>query len=256
MAFTTLTDDKFYYGRRQLIDYDRTAQPTYGYEPLTPEDFLDPQEHDTFNHGPRHDQVVLRLYAIFRQHYRVNPLVAVFTGVKLVWDIPELAQPVADVVVVPGAESWDSQRTQVNVAAEGTRPTLIIEAVSPRFVAGDLEHKVGIYAAAGVQEYFIVDSGEREDRSDIAYRVIGYRLRDGVYQPIAADEQGRLYSETARVWFMPTADRQQIDIISKRTGQPIEPDPNSLTSPAAARAEATFRANSIASRLNLGQDDS
>ncbi|MEZ4615786.1 MAG: hypothetical protein R2867_09820 [Caldilineaceae bacterium] len=85
MAFTTLMDDEFYYGRRQLIDYDRTAQPTYGYEPLTPADFLDPQEHDTFSHSPRHDADVQRLYAIFRFHYRVNPLVAVFTGIKICW---------------------------------------------------------------------------------------------------------------------------------------------------------------------------
>lgn len=254
MSFTTLTDDQFYYGRRQLIDYNRAAQPTYGYEPLTPADFLDPQEHDSFNHGPRHHADVQRLYAIFRQHYRVNPLVAVLTGIKMVWDLPALPQPTPDVAIVPGGEHWDSQRTRLDVAAEEIRPTLIVEVLSPRFVTGDLEEKVTIYAQAGVQEYFIVDSGEREDRDDIAYCVHGYRLNDGRYQPIAPDEQGRIYSAVARVWFVPSADAQQILVISKRTGQPIEPDPNSLTSPAAARAEATFRANSIASQLNFGQE--
>ena len=210
---------------------NRTAQPTYGYAPLTPADFLDPREHDTFNHGPRHDADVQRLYAIFRQHYRVNPLVAVFTGIKMIWDIPDLSQPTPDVAIVPGAESWDSQRTALDVAEEGQRPTMIVEIVSPRFVDADQVEKVQIYAQAGVQEYFVVDSGEREDSDAIAYRVWGYRLNDGGYQPIAADEQGRLYSEVARLWFVPDAEQDQILVISKRTGQPIQPDPNSLTTP-------------------------
>lgn len=251
MPFTTLSDDEFYYGRRQLIDYDRTAQPTYGYQPLTAQDFLNPQQHDSFNHGSRHDTDVRRLYAILRQHYRINPLVSVFTGIKMIWDQPELAQPAPDVVVVPNAESWAGGRTELDVAVEETRPSLIVEVVSPRFVNADLEDKVQIYAAAGVREYFIVDSGEREDNDAIAYRVLGYRRNDDAYEPIAADAQGRLYSEVARAWFVVNAAKSQVDLVSKRTGEPIQPDPDSLTSPSAAQAEATFRANSIASRLDL-----
>jgi Uma2 family endonuclease len=255
MAFTTLSDDEFYYGRRQLIDYNRTAQPTYGYQPLAQADFLDPQEHDSFQHGPRHDAAVQRLYAIFRRHYRVNPLVAVFSGVKLRWGIANLPQPAPDIAVVPGAESWDSQRSVLDVATEGVLPALIVEVLSPRFVEADLTDKVAIYAQAGVQEYFIIDSGEREDRDTLAYRVIGYRLVDGRYEAIAPDAQGRLYSTVARLWFAPSADGQQMIAISKRTGEPIEPDPDSLLNPATARAEAAFRANSIASQLDFGQRD-
>lgn len=253
MSFATLRDDEFYYGRRQLIDYDKTAQPTYGYAPLTPADFLDPQEHDTFNHGPRHDADVRRLYAIFQQHYRVNPLVSVFTGVKMKWANAALPQPVPDVAVVPGAEDWSVRRTVLDMAAEGVAPALILEVLSLRFVDADLVEKRRIYAQAGVQEYFIVDSGEREARATIAYQVIGLRLVDGDYVAIAPDGEGRLYSEVARLWLTPDADGQQVNAISKRTGQVIEPDPNSLIDPSSARAEATFRANSIASQLNFGE---
>lgn len=251
MTFSTLTDDEFYFGRRQLIDYDRTAQPTYGYMPLTVADFLDPQEHDSFNHGPRHDADVQRLYAVFRQHYRVNPLAAVVTNVKMCWGIDGLPEPAPDIAVVPGIEGWDNQRTILDVVAEGTRPALILEVVSPRFVAADLAKKVQIYARAGVQEYFIVDNGEREDQAQIAYEVLGYRLINGSYRTIAPDEQGRVYSEVARLWLTPSQDGQQIIAISKRTNAEIIPDPDSLTTPAAARAEATFRASSIASQLDF-----
>jgi len=252
MAFTTLSDDEFYYGRRQLIDYNRTAQPTYGYEPLTQADFLDPQEHDTFTHGPRHAADVQRLYAIFRQHYRVNPLVAVFSGVKMRWRIADLPAPTPDIAVVPGAENWDNQRVELDMATEEVLPTLIVEVLSPRFVDADLIDKKAIYARAGVQEYWIVDSGERDDQNELNYRLLGYRLEEGTYQPIAPDEQGRLYSKVARLWLVVSADGQQVDAISKRSGEIIQPDPDSLINPATARAEATFRANSIASRLDFG----
>lgn len=263
MTIPTLSDDEFYYGRRQLIDYDRTAQPTYGYQPLTPADFLDPQEHDTFNHGPRHDADVRRLYAIFQQHYRINPLVSVFTGVKMKWAIADLPQPVPDVAVVPGAEDWAVQRTVLDVAAEGVSPALIVEVLSPRFIDADLIEKKTIYAKAEVHEYFIVDSGvtgdgtidarKHEADSTVECRVSGFRLVDGNYRDIVPDADGRLYSEVARLWLVADTEAQQINAISKRTGQLIEPDPNSLIDPASARAEATFRANSIASQLNFGE---
>ncbi len=257
MAFTTLSDDEFYYGRRQLIDYDRTAQPTYAYEPLSPADFLDPQQHDTFQHGPRHAADVQRLYAIFRQHYRVNPLVTVLTGVKLQWGIPGLAEPAPDVAVLPNGSGIDAQQPVLDLAAAETRPSLVVEVTSPRFADADLDEKVQIYAAAGVQEYFIIDSGERETTAASgaqppAQRVLGYQLQaDGRYQSIAPDKAGRLYSAVARLWFAPAADGSQIKLFSKRTGAEIPPDPNSMTTPAAARAEATFRATSIASQLDF-----
>jgi len=253
MTIPTLRDDEFYYGRRQLIDYNRTAQPTYGYQPLAPADFLDPQEHDTFHHGPRHDADVRRLYAIFQQLYRINPLVSVFSGVKIKWAIADLPQPAPDVAVVPGAEDWDVQRSVLDVAAEGVAPALILEVLSPRFIDADLVAKKAIYAKAGIREYWIIDNGEREQQAMSAYRVIGFHLVDGAYREIVPDADGRLYSEIARLWLLPDQEAQQIIAVSKRTGQPIEPDPNSLLDPSAARAEATFRANSIASQLNFGE---
>ncbi|MEZ4615785.1 MAG: Uma2 family endonuclease [Caldilineaceae bacterium] len=153
--------------------------------------------------------------------------------------------------IVPNVESWDSQRTLLDVAAEGQGPMLIVEVVSPRFVDADLEAKLAIYAQGGVQEYLIVDSGEREDRDAINYQVLGYRLVNSAYEPISPDAEGRIYSEVARLWLAPSADRESVIAIAKRSGQEIQPDPNSMTTPAAARAEATFRATSIATQLDF-----
>jgi len=250
-----LIPDEFYYGRRQVITYDRTAQPSYHYEPLTAADFLNPQATDEFAHGARHEADVAYLHGLFRQHYRDNPLVTLYRKAKMVWDVDDLLQPAPDLAVVIGVESWASEPTQFDVRAMGQRPRFVLEVVSPRFVEADLVEKVGIYERAGVQEYFIVDSGERVENNGLDYRVVGYRLVKQAYQPITPEADGRVYSKVNRLWLLPTTARDGIIGISERTGQPITPDADSMTSVLAARAEATFRATSIAAQLNFMQDE-
>lgn len=248
---STPEQDPFYYGRRQITTYNRTAQPSYSYEPLTQADFLDPQSTDTFVHGSRHDADLTYLHGIFRQHYRDNPLVTIFRTVKMVWDVAGLAQPAPDLAVVIGLENWESESKHFDVEAMGQRPRFVLEIISPRFVEADLVTKLALYAQAGVQEYFIVDSGEREDQTTIQYTILGYRLVKQRYEPIPVESAGRVYSRANRLWLLPTAEHDGVTAISERTGQPIIPDSDSLTSVMAARAEATFRATSIAAQLNF-----
>lgn len=250
-----LIPDEFYYGRRQVITYNRTAQPTYHYEPLTQADFLNAQLSDDFVHGPRHDADVAYVHGIFRQHYRGNPLVTIYHQAKMLWDVEDLAQPRPDLALTIGAESWASEPTQFDVRAAGQRPRFVLEVVSPRFVEADLVDKVALYQQAGVQEYFVLDSGEREDNSSIRYQVLGYRLAKGVYQPIVPESDGRVYSKVNRLWLLPTATYDGFTAISERTGQAIVPDADSMTTIMATRAEATFRATSIAAQLNFMSDE-
>ncbi|MBX3012710.1 MAG: Uma2 family endonuclease [Caldilineaceae bacterium] len=251
-----LTPEAFYYGRRQVITYDRTAQPTYHYTPLTQADFLDPQPTDEFAHSPRHDADVAYLMGIFRHHYRGNPLVTLLHKAKMIWDVEGIAQPAPDLAVAIGVESWASEPTQFDVRAAGQRPRFVLEVVSPRFVEADRVDKVQIYEQAGVQEYFVVDSGERADATTLHYQIWGYRLVKQQYQPIPPDATGRVYSKVNRLWLMVNPAGDGVTAMSERTGQPIIPDADSLTSVAAARAEATFRATSIAAQLNFLQGDS
>lgn len=250
-----LIPDEFYYGRRQIIIYNRTAQPTYHYEPLAQADFLNAQTADEFVHGPRHDTDVAYVHGIFRHHYRGNPLVTLYHQAKMLWDVEGLAQPRPDLALATGIESWASEPTQFDVSALGQRPRFVLEVVSPRFVEADLVTKVAIYQQAGVQEYFIIDSGEREDHPKLHYQIFGYRLVKGVYQPIPPESEGRVYSKVNRLWLLPTATHDGFTAISERTGQVITPDADSMTTSAAARAEAAFRATSIAAQLNFMSDE-
>ncbi|MEM7530667.1 MAG: Uma2 family endonuclease [Chloroflexota bacterium] len=81
--------------------------------------------------------------------------------------------------------------------AEETKPCLIIEVSSPQF-PGDETEKVEIYQRVGVQEYIIIVPNFADKTRKMT--MIGYRLIDGVYQPMAADIRGRFLSLTTNVF--------------------------------------------------------
>lgn len=243
------TDDEFYYGRRQTIRYDKTGQPSYTWQGLQPEDFLNPQEGDAFAHGSRHDQDVQHLVRCFGYHYRYNPSTLVLSGVKLRWAQPGLPQPAPDLMVVANVTEPERPRSLFDVAQEGTTPRLVLEVTSPRLAVLDLQDKVELYAQAEVTEYIIVDSGERPDNPVIHYRVVGYRRQGEQFLPIEPDARGLLYSATTRLWIGVHEQQTSIILIDGRTGKLIEPDDAYAGSTAAAQAEAAFRAQSIAAQL-------
>ena len=247
-----MNQDEFYYGRRQLIRYDKTGQPSYSYLPLVLADFLNPQLGDDFVQGAEHEQAVLRLYACLRQLHQHNPFLAVYRQLKLLAGDPAL-QPAPDVMVIPNVVEPELSRSQFDIAAEDARPTCVLEVLSPRFAQLDRREKLAFYAQLGVTEYFLVDPGLRADGDRVGYDLTGYRLQRGSYVHNEPDDHGRLYSNVNRAWFALNVLRDGFVMISTATGKPIEPEADVLERPSALAAEATFRANAIASQLELLQ---
>lgn len=71
---------------------------------------------------------------------------------------------------------------------------LVIEIVSPDSRNRDRGEKFYDYERAGVEEYWIVDPERR--------RAEFYRLREGAYEPVLPDTEGRLYSSTLPGFFL------------------------------------------------------
>lgn len=71
---------------------------------------------------------------------------------------------------------------------------LIVEIVSPDSRMRDKGEKFYEYERAGVEEYWIVDPERR--------RAEFYRLRDGAYEPVLPDAEGRFYSSALPGFFV------------------------------------------------------
>lgn len=245
--------DDFYYGLRRKVWSDIHGQPHYEESPLRPEDFLNPTVDDIFELGPNHAADVDRLKRVFENHYRHNQLTHVFANTKIIWPEPELDQPRADIIIAT-ADSVQTLRNRLfDVTKWGAPPTSIIEVLSPRFLDADLVDKVDLYARSGVQEYFIIDSGLREEGRETNYSVIGYRLDGALYRRIEPDDSGFVRSDTNRVHMGPSKDGSTFDVIDSRTGTLIA-DHDLNQTDRIAEVQGNRRANDIGSALDFLRD--
>jgi Uma2 family endonuclease len=186
--------------------------------PLTPELFLNPQVGDQMTQGKRHGDTARQIADLVEHFFRPAPDVLVTFDLKHLLG-PGLPEPSPDVSVIRGLRDKDADRDSFDIEAEGIRPCLIVEVVSPlssRIRRTDLEDKVEHYRRAGISEYLIVDSKRRDRR----FRLLGYRLDAfGRYQPIEPDEEGRLLSETTGLWFQASPDGGRVLISEYPSGR-------------------------------------
>ncbi|MES1242394.1 MAG: Uma2 family endonuclease [Acidobacteriota bacterium] len=187
--------------------------------PLTPELFLNPQVGDHMTQGKRHFDTACQIADRLVDFFRPVPDVLITVDMKHLFG-PGLDQPGPDISVIRGVRNRDADRESFDVMAEGVRPCLIIEIVSPlssRIRKTDLEDKVTLYRRVGIQEYLIVDCQRRDRR----FRLIGYRLGLSGYRPVEPDEQGRLLSETTGLWFQVSPDGNEVWLFEHPSGKPL-----------------------------------
>jgi Uma2 family endonuclease len=165
--------------------------------PLTAAEFLHPQEGYHLPNSTFHDNTAGDAKDILTRRYSNQPDVGVFRDLLIEWD-SDLGDHCPDTFVAFDIRNKSENRNKFIVVNEGTRPTFILEVVSPRYRQTDRETKVVEYARAKVQEYVIID--RRIVRRQLVDEVLGYRLMTGYYQPITPDEDGRILCNTLGVW--------------------------------------------------------
>jgi Uma2 family endonuclease len=166
--------------------------------PLSESEFLHPEEGYHMPNSSFHQITTDTGTDLLTRRYAADPNVTVFRDVKIEWDNPELLPHVPDICVVMGIQNKGAERTSFVVAREGARPCLVIEVVSPKYRKADRETKVEEYELAGVQEYVIIDRLVRREQT--TYELLGYRLAQGRYRPIAPDEHGRTLCRTVGLY--------------------------------------------------------
>jgi len=235
---TSNAEDPFYYGQRLVI-----TPESYTYHPLTPEDFLDPQEGDYFVQGTRHYLDCRKAYSLFVSLHRGKTGFSVFGDLKLIFGVEGLRNPAPDVMVVPNVKDTARSRGVFDVQKEGTSPLFVLEIVSPRYREADREKKVWIYEQAGIAEYVLIDAWWTEEAPDaVQYEVVGYRLQEGKYVPMPRDERGFFYSAVNEVWIGVSEEGKDFCVIDAKTGERIvSPEEQTQLALAQSRAEALAR---------------
>jgi Uma2 family endonuclease len=216
--------DPFFYGERILVGYDEAGDVTYRCVPLSPDDFLDPQEGDYYMQGSLHHETVDDLVSIFRHHLEGRENIKVYSDLKIIWN-PGGKNPAPDISVVADVRNPEKHRNVFDTAEEETGPFFVLEVVSPRYREQDVEKKPEIYRKAGVSEYIIVDPGTKSPEStELSYTVRGYRLIGSRYVKTAPDARGRIYSRTTDLWVGVSESGNRIIIYDGETDEPIPPD--------------------------------
>lgn len=213
--------DPFRFGWRFRYVRQASGEVIQEQIPLTPKDLLDPQLGDEIPQSHQHYWAIHNLADQLRSHFSDREDALVVSDLKMLWKIPNLAEPAPDLAVIFGLQDKEADRECFDCALEATRPSLIIEVVDsrdPELRRNDYERKVEIYERVEIPEYMILDppSPATNDRSLLT----GYRIGPGgKYQPIQPDARGFLRSQTAALLFGVSEDGQTLRVIDAVTGE-------------------------------------
>src|SRR5690349_4225684 len=95
--------------------------------PLTPKDFLDPQEGDHLVQSNWHAVYTAQLFTLILEHYESSPDVLVSMDCRMLWGIPGLSEPAPDGVVIRGVRDEGGNRGSFAVREEGRPPCRVAE---------------------------------------------------------------------------------------------------------------------------------
>jgi Uma2 family endonuclease len=186
--------DPYAIGWRDIIEQLPDGTTVRKQVPLTLEDALHPQEGDTIVENSAHNRNCRHLQNVFERRFAHDRTVLILGDCKVLWDDGVHHSP--DVAVIRGVSEVRDDYSQFDVAAEGARPLLIVEVVSPNTRANDVETKLAAYHHYRVSYYVIVD----QEDEDAPLRLLGYERTPRRYRPIPLEDDGRLWLEPLGVY--------------------------------------------------------
>jgi hypothetical protein len=155
---------------------------------LTLEDLLHPEMNDHPMLSTAHVRDCVHLFNTARMLFAGIPGLLVLSDTGIFWDVAGLGHHAPDLALIFGVGDPERNRSTFDVSAEGVRPTLLLEVVSPSWRNNDVVTKVAHYHLARVPYYLIVD----REKEDSLPRLIGYRWAPKAWEEMPPDDQGRL----------------------------------------------------------------
>ncbi len=170
------------------IEYQRVA--------LTLDDLLHPQMGDFAVLSSVHDLETTYLAWVFRSRLAHDPHSLVLHDCGVFWDVPPLRHHSPDISVIFNVREQKVNWSSFDVQEEKTRPTIIIEVVSPDYRENDVVTKVQHYHLARVPFYYIVDHESHDDPPVL----IGYQWTRQKYVHLSPNKDGRFWLDSIGVW--------------------------------------------------------
>jgi Uma2 family endonuclease len=189
--------DRYELGWREITRITEEGEVVYERQPLTLWDILHPQVGDFRVHTDEHERFCAYLLDVFLGQVAHIPHAHVLHDTRVAWATPGIEAHGPDIAVIFHVTEKDNWAT-FDENEEETKPTLIVEIVSPKIRRVDVQDKFAEYAQVGVEYYIIVDARLRRGRT--IYSLLGYQLHNGVYEPIKPNEQWWLWLPPVRVW--------------------------------------------------------
>ena len=148
-------------------------------------------------HSDEHERFCNYLYNVLSARLAAQPDAVVLHDLRVAWAHPSLRAHGPDIAVIFNVQRRINWST-FSEAEEGTKPSLIIEIVSPSTRSVDVVKKVDHYARVGVPNYIIVDRFER--RGVMVRELVGYRLTPDGYEELSPNADGWLRLEPVNLW--------------------------------------------------------
>ena len=189
--------DKYEYGWRELPRITDDGDVIYVRQPLTLWDVLHPLAGDFRVHSIEHETFLIYLHDVFAAQLADDPTAYVLLDTRVAWARRDIEPHSPDIAVIFGVQEYTNWSTFDEVEM-GTKPTLIVEVISPKTRRVDITDKRYEYAQVGVQYYILVDADIQRRRT--RYKLIGYELVGNAYQVMPANEHGWLWLEPVQVW--------------------------------------------------------
>lgn len=184
------------YGYREIARMLPDGQVVFDRVGLTLEDLLHPRMGDKAVESSVHDLERGYLAWVFRARVADDPQALVLSDTGVFWDDPDLGHHSPDVAAIFGLRRRRANWTTFHVADEGTRPSVIVEVVSPDSRKNDVETKMKEYHQARVPLYFIVDRKAHGDPPHI--RAFRWTLEK--YQELMPNDDGRFWIQPLGIW--------------------------------------------------------
>jgi Uma2 family endonuclease len=160
-----------------------------------------------------HVLLMVDLILALRQYFAARPDVYAIGNIFLYWEEgnPE-ARNSPDIMVVKGV-SHQEPRDNFKVWEEKAVPSMVLELTSKETADEDLGSKKAVYQRLGVKEYFLFDPL----REYLERPLMGYRLVDGLYEPLPPSPDGALISNELMLQLRPEG--RHLELITYHPGE-------------------------------------